>query len=70
MITSYSNGNKIKYINNQWIYEDDVSIEEIRICPKCKKYPTLEGYDGCLGHILGAKAACCGHGVEEGFILY
>jgi hypothetical protein len=32
--------------------------------------PTKEGYDACLGYIEGAKSACCGHGVEEGYIVY
>ena len=32
--------------------------------------PTKEGYDACLGHIDGAKSACCGHGVEEPYVLY
>lgn len=31
--------------------------------------PTKEGYDACLGHIAGVKSACCGHGVEEPFVI-
>jgi hypothetical protein len=41
-----------------------------RPCPKCKKMPTEEGYDACLGRIEGTKNACCGHGIQEGFIMY
>ena len=69
MITSYSRGNKILFVNNQWVYEDGISIEETRICPKCGKYPTPEGYDACLGYISNAKHACCGHGVEDRYII-
>ena len=32
--------------------------------------PTKEGYDACLGHVKGAKSACCGHGVEESYVMY
>ena len=41
-----------------------------RPCPQCGDLPTAEGYDPCLGHILGAYSACCGHGVEDGEILW
>jgi hypothetical protein len=41
-----------------------------RECPACNKPPTSEGYDACLGHIKGADYACCGHGVEDGYIIY
>jgi len=33
------------------------------ICAKCKKCPTKEGHDGCLGTLPGKiMNACCGHG--------
>jgi len=32
--------------------------------------PTPEGYDHCLGHIDGAVSACCGHGVEDPYVVY
>lgn len=62
-----------------WYYCNDdtlaISCEKpyvmnYRPCPKCKKMPTEEGYDSCLGHIEGAKNACCGHGIATGFIMY
>lgn len=37
--------------------------------PLCHKLPTPEGYDACLGHIPGARSACCGHGVEFGRVV-
>jgi len=59
--------------NKIWRYLDcGISVDELfpRPCPKCGKMPTPEGYDACLGHIPGATAACCGHGVEEPYILW
>ncbi|APM39418.1 hypothetical protein [Clostridium kluyveri] len=71
MATAYSRGNLIKYVDNSWVYEDGVPIsKEERPCIRCGSMPTREGYDACLGHIEGAISACCGHGVEEGYVKY
>lgn len=36
------------------------------ICKKCKKGPTKEGHDGCLGTLPGLiMNACCGHGNDR-----
>ncbi len=37
------------------------------ICVKCKKPPTHEGHDGCLGTLPGGNimSACCGHGDDN-----
>jgi len=49
-----------------------VSVEalEHHVCCHCGQPPTAEGYDACLGHIRGAIAACCGHGIERGYIMW
>jgi hypothetical protein len=54
-----------------WRYEDnDQPMTEDRDCYHCKQSPTEEGYDPCLGTIPDATAACCGHGMDEGYIMY
>jgi len=43
------------------------------ICVKCKKPPTAEGHDGCLGTLPGSDImnACCGHGNDiQAYIQY
>lgn len=36
------------------------------VCAKCKKGPTIEGHDGCLGTLPGQiMNACCGHGNDK-----
>jgi hypothetical protein len=42
------------------------------ICAKCKKLPTKEGHDGCLGTLPGQiMNACCGHGNDrQAYIQY
>ncbi len=30
----------------------------------------MESYDACLGKLPGVKFACCGHGAENGYILF
>jgi len=32
--------------------------------------PTKDGYDYCLGHIDNITSACCGHGINKGYINY
>lgn len=70
--TSQQNGHEIEWDGHQWIYEDGepATDNNFRPCPRCGKLPTPEGYDACLGHIPGARSACCGHGVKEGYILW
>ena len=71
MITSFSRGNLIKYIDGIWKYEDGTPLnQEERPCARCGKMPTSEGYDACLGYIEGATSACCGHGVGKKMVMY
>ena len=70
MITSQTNGHEIIYINGLWVYEDTREpISIIRPCKRCEKYPTKEGYDGCIGYLKGVKYACCGHGIEKPYAI-
>lgn len=67
---SYSRGWEIYYDGKDWRYSDNHQIvDDSRPCKRCGRMPTKEGYDACLGHIDGAKSACCGHGVEEAFVM-
>jgi hypothetical protein len=57
-----------------WRYSDTDepfdSVRDRRPCKRCGRGPTPEGDDACLGHIEGVKAACCGHGYQDGYIAY
>jgi len=69
-VTSHIRGWPIIFKDGKWVYADigeDVFI--VRPCKRCGQWPTKEGYDACLGHIPGAKSACCGHGVTKPFIM-
>jgi len=69
---AHSRGHKIEYdlLKHMWIYSDNKEVfNDTRPCIKCGKMPTKEGYDACLGYIKNTKSACCGHGVEKGYIL-
>lgn len=75
--TSYLNGHKIfwrKPINQKegWYYSDFTIADEnnIRPCLKCGKLPNKNGHDACLQNLPGVIFACCGHGVEEGYIKF
>lgn len=72
MVTSYSRGNAIEYLNGQWVYSDtkEPILDNERPCKRCGRMPTKEGYDTCLGYIEGATSVCCGHGVSEKVIMY
>ncbi len=67
---SFERGWPIIFKNGKWVYEDTGKpVVDNRPCPRCDKMPTLEGYDACLGYMPGVKAACCGHGVGESYIM-
>jgi hypothetical protein len=70
MITSYSRGHKIEYVNKKWVYSDDKQLfDDSRPCKRCGRMPTKDGYDACLGHVDGIASACCGHGVELPYVI-
>lgn len=71
MVTGHSRGNPIEYRNGKWVYLDGVPInQEERPCVRCGRMPTPEGYDYCTGYIAGVTSFCCGHGVEEPYIIF
>ena len=74
MITAQEKGHQITYNveNKQWIYVDTKEPVENnpRPCKRCGNLSTQEGYDYCLGKLPGVKNACCGHGYEEGYIMF
>ena len=71
MVRSYSRGHEIYFDGSVWRYLDDgTECKDQRPCKKCGRMPTEEGYDACLGHIAGAKSACCGHGVEDSYVKW
>ena len=41
-----------------------------RNCIKCDMPPTEDGHDPCIANLPGVKFACCGHGVEEGYVMF
>lgn len=55
-----------RYVDN----DEPIAIPSKRPCPQCHKLPTPEGYDACLGAIPGALNACCGHGVQPGYVQW
>lgn len=71
MVKGHSRGWDIYYDGKDWRYADnDKIMDDSRPCKRCGRMPTAEGYDACLGHVPGATSACCGHGVEKGYIIY
>jgi hypothetical protein len=42
----------------------------VRPCPRCGELPTPEGHDPCIANLPGVRAACCGHGVEAGYVAF
>ena len=73
MSIPHISGNPIDYDTERdlWYYIDNNQpCEEPfnRPCTFCKEPPTKEGYDHCIGYIPEAVAACCGHGIDEGYM--
>ena len=47
--------------------EEGKSVE--RPCVQCGRLAAPDGPDPCLGMLPGVRAACCGHGVDEPYVL-
>jgi len=70
---SYVRGHQIYTDNGKdWFYVDNNKPykKEERACIKCKLKVNNDKPDPCLGYLPGVKYACCGHGVEEGYIMF
>lgn len=71
MITTRFRGLDIFFNGNNWIDKNGEIIKDEQVCCKCKKSPTLEGHDSCLGTLKGVKNACCGHGhIEDTYVQF
>lgn len=68
---SYSKGHKIEYqIDKGWVYSDNKeSIDKERVCKRCGNR-RKDGIDYCIGKLKNIRAACCGHGQEEPYVMY
>ena len=73
MTRSKLRGHPIVCVNSEWLYKDTMTptAGNERSCGHCGMENTPEGHDGCLGTLVGAKNACCGHGEsDEAYIQY
>lgn len=75
MSKSHFRGYEIYEKEGAFYYADNdepTSISwESRPCGHCGMHNTSEGHDGCLGTILHALNACCGHGnTREAYVQF
>ena len=56
-----------------WVWSDTKEPTPMRgperPCVLCGLTPDHGGPDPCLGFIQGASSACCGHGIDAGYIV-
>ena len=73
MIKSFSNGHKIMFQSNSWLYKDGRLVKDNpKSCIRCHKFPTKEGHDACLAQFAETtiiQSACCGHGIGSSYII-
>lgn len=67
----FSRGHPIEYVGSEWVWSDTKEPIEgnERPCIRCGCMPTPEGHDACIGTLDGVSSACCGHGVEEPYVM-
>jgi len=66
MIKSYQRGHEIIFVNNKWVYADDLTtIDDERPCIRCGQMPTRDGHDWCMQDKKHIISACCGHGISN-----
>ncbi len=58
---------RVRYCDNR---EEVPPGPSRRPCPKCGMLPTPAGHDPCIADLPGVIFACCGHGVEDGYIKF
>jgi hypothetical protein len=63
----YIDGGRVpRYRDNH----EEVDWPSKRPCPRCGGLRTPEGHDPCIANLPGVTAACCGHGIGIGYILF
>lgn len=55
---------------NERVFIKYGKVSNPRPCPKCQEFPNEKGHDPCIANLPGVKNACCGHGVEPGYIAF
>jgi hypothetical protein len=48
---------------------DEAGASVERPCVQCGLLSVPDGPDPCMGMLPGVRAACCGHGVEEPYVV-
>ncbi len=72
-IEGYVMGHPIYYReDNVRVYSDtDEPVDTVkRPCNHCGMYRGDNGHDPCISNLPGVHAACCGHGVSSGYIMF
>ena len=67
--TGQARGHVIAWDGSHWRYPDGVIADTERPCGACGVPAGADDPDPCLGWIEGVTAACCGHGVAEGYVV-
>jgi len=74
-VSSYHRGHRIhalqdsKGVYSDWRYSDGSKIkEQERACTRCGTPAIKEGHDHCIANLPNVAFACCGHGVEDGYV--
>lgn len=67
-VAAQMRGHPVIFDGDVWRYADGTPADGSRPCVSCGLPPTPEGHDACLGTLPGVTAACCGHGVEKGYV--
>ena len=44
--------------------------EPLDPCPGCGLSPLKSGEDACWGKLPGVVSGCCGHGKEDGYLIF
>ena len=56
--------------DKRWLDNDVLVEDKPRSCASCGLEPREDENDPCIVGLPGVRAACCGHGVEHGYVLF
>jgi len=75
VVYSHHRGHRVQALQDSggvysdWRYMDGAKVrDEERNCPRCKAAHDFTDHDHCIANLPGVAYACCGHGVENGYV--
>lgn len=58
------------WTRGNWVEGRDDREGKAMPCARCGHLPNKKGHDWCIRNLPGVRFACCGHGEQDGYIMF